>query len=299
MNPPVISIQECTKLFRKTVAVNKISLQVTPGSVYGLVGDNGAGKTTTIRMMLGMIPPSKGTVRVFGLDPIKDGVEIKRRIGYVSENREMYEWMKVSEIIWFVKQFYANWNDNLVNKLLEEMELPPKTKIKHLSRGTRAKLALLLAMGHEPELLILDEPSSGLDPLVRREMLEQVINLIQSEGRTVFFSSHLLDEVERVADNVGILCEGNLLADMPLDQLKEKMRRIRVAWEDEVPDTKDLALVERLESSGREESFIAPNYSDEVLVQFNELHPKSVKVEPLSLEEIFVHSVQTAKKKVS
>jgi ABC-2 type transport system ATP-binding protein len=297
MKPPVISILECTKLYRKKVAVNNISLHVEPGKVYGLVGDNGAGKTTTIKMMLGMLPPTSGTVRVFGLNPIQDGVAIKKRIGYVSENREMYEWMIVSEIIWFVKQFYDNWNDSLVEKLLLQMELPPKHKIKHLSRGMRAKLALLLAMGHEPDLLILDEPSSGLDPLVRREILEHIITLIQSEGRTVFFSSHLLDEVERVADHVGIVCQGHLLVDMPLEQLKDKMKRIRVAWDNEAPDIQGLAVIDTLESTGRETAYIADNYSDDILVQFKELKPRSVDVEPLSLEEIFVHSVQNAKKK--
>ncbi|MDX9753082.1 MAG: ABC transporter ATP-binding protein [bacterium] len=299
MNPPVIAILECTKQFRRTVAVKHLSLHVQPGTVYGLVGDNGAGKTTTIQMMLGLFPPTKGTVQVLGLDPIADGVAIKKRIGYVSENREMYEWMTVSEIIWFVKQFYPHWNDALVEKLQKDMELPAKTKIKHLSRGTRAKLALLLAMGHEPELLILDEPSSGLDPLVRREILEQVINLIQQEGRTVFFSSHLLDEVERVADHVGILCEGRLLMDMPLDELKDKKRRIRVAWDGAIPDTRHLVQVELLESAGREASFLTQNFSEDLLTQFESLKPVSVQVEALSLEDIFIHSVQAAKRRVS
>ena len=183
----IISFVNCTKKFWRRVAVSNLTLQVEPGKVYGLVGNNGAGKTTSIKMMLGFYPPSEGTVRVFGLDPQKKDIEIKNRIGYVSENREMYEWMKISEIVWFVKQFYNNWNDALVEKLLTVLELPPQTKVKHLSRGMRAKLALVLAMGHEPELLILDEPSSGLDPIVRREILEQIIAVIQSVGENGVF----------------------------------------------------------------------------------------------------------------
>ena len=295
MNRTAILMQECTKLFRLRTAVHNLSLQVETGKVYGLVGDNGAGKTTSIKMMLGLLPPSQGSIRVLGYDPGKQGVEMKKRIGYVSEGREMYPWMRVSEILWFQSQFYDNWDRELVADTLKTMELPPEEKIKNLSRGMKAKLALLLAMGHRPDLLILDEPSSGLDPIVRREILEHIISIIQSEGRTVFFSSHLLDEVERVSDQVGILCRGQLLRDESLETLKQKSKRIRVIWDGDIPRHESFQRVQFIEGAGHEEEFYADNYEETLLEQFNSHKPKSVNVESLSLEEIFVQTVRAAK----
>lgn len=296
MNPNAVVIQNCTKLFRNQFAVNNLSLTVKPGTIYGLVGDNGAGKTTTIKMMLGLLPPNHGSISVLGLNPEKDRVELMKRIGYVSENREMYDWMTISEILWFNAQFYSNWDDALVQETLKSMDLNPKQKIKHLSRGMRAKVALLLAMGHKPDLLILDEPSSGLDPLVRREILEQIVSIIQSEGRTVFFSSHQIDEVERVADQVGILCEGNLIRDESLDSLKNSTRRIRVAWDGETPDPNQFKNVLCIDQSGREEAYFTSSYSEEALQQFRALNPASLEVESLSLEEIVVETIRMQKK---
>lgn len=295
MNGSAIFLDQCTKVFRRCVAVHNLSLSVETGQVYGLVGDNGAGKTTTIKMMLGLLHPHPGQVKVLGYDPWVNGVEMKKRIGYVSEGREMYPWMRVSEILWFQSQFYETWDQEMVEQNLKTMELPPKEKIKNLSRGMRAKLALLLAMGHRPDLLILDEPSSGLDPIVRREILEQIISIIQSEGRTVFFSSHLLDEVERVADRVGILCRGQLLRDDPLDTLKQKVKRIRVVWDGEIPRHETFKQVRFLEGTGREEAFFVENFEENLLEQFRAHNPKSLDVESLSLEEIFVQTVRSAK----
>ncbi len=296
MNPIAISIQNCTKKFRGKKAVDNLSLNVEPGTVYGLVGNNGAGKTTTIKMLLGLLHPNQGQVLIFGLQPEKDTVEIMKRIGYVSENRELYEWMTLCEILWFNSQFYETWDKELVQKTLVSLDLNPAIKIKHLSRGSRAKVAMLLAIGHRPDLLILDEPSSGLDPLVRRELLEQMIALIQNEGRTVFFSSHQIDEVERVADRVGILCEGSLLRDEPLETLKETTKRIRVSWNGEIPDTQAFHHVSRIDRDGREEAYFTQSYQDEILTQFRECNPASLEVETLSLEEIVVETIRAHKR---
>ncbi len=296
MNSAAICIQHCTKTFRRKIAVNDLSLTVEPGTVYGLAGDNGAGKTTTIKMMLGLLRPSGGTIQVLGLDPRKGRLELMKRIGYVSEDREMYDWMTVSEILWFNAQFYETWDREMVQETIRIMDIDPELKIKHLSRGSRAKVAVLLAIGHRPDLLILDEPSSGLDPLVRREILEQVIAVIQSQGRTVFFSSHQIDEVERIADRVGILCDGRLLRDEPLDSIKENTRRIRVAWNGDIPDSSQFQNVQLLDRSGREEAYYTQAFSDEVLTQFRERNPANIEVETLNLEEIVVETIRLQKK---
>ncbi|MDP8243670.1 MAG: ABC transporter ATP-binding protein [Candidatus Hinthialibacter antarcticus] len=296
MNQLAIDIQHCTKIFRRKCAVHDLNLQIEPGKVYGLAGDNGAGKTTTIKMMLGLQRPTEGHLSIMGFSPAWETVRLKRMIGYVSENREMWQWMKIHEIIWFTKQFYLEWDDQLVESTRNDMNLDPEAKIKHLSRGERAKLALLLAIGHRPPLLILDEPSSGLDPIVRREILEQVVSLIQSEGRTVFFSSHLLDEVERVADDVGIMHNGRLLRNQSLTSLKESAKRIRVTWNGDIPEREQLSAVNWIEGSGREESYFSGEFEDGVLEQFRAYKPIDLQVEPMSLEEIFVETVRSARR---
>ncbi len=296
MNQLAINIQHCSKLFRRKCAVHDLSLEIEPGKVYGLAGDNGAGKTTTIKMMLGLQRPNEGHISILGYDPAWETVRLKRMIGYVSENREMWQWMKIHEIIWFTKQFYPEWDDQLVETTRDTMNLDPEAKIKHLSRGERAKLALLLAIGHRPPLLILDEPSSGLDPIVRREILEQVVSLIQSEGRTVFFSSHLLDEVERVADDVGIMHNGRLLRNQSLISLKDSAKRIRVTWNGDIPEREQLQAVNWIEGTGREESYFTGEFEDGVLEQFRAYKPIDLQVEPMSLEEIFVETVRSARR---
>jgi ABC-2 type transport system ATP-binding protein len=295
MTRKAIQIDRCTKTFGRTVAVQNVSIELEEGQIYGFVGDNGAGKTTTIKMMLGMLYPNQGTISLLELDPWKSDIALKNKIGFMSENREMYDWMTVKDIVWFQSQFYETWDSDYVEKTREMMELPPDKRVKHLSRGMRAKLALLLAVGHHPELLILDEPSSGLDAVVRREILEHVIEHVNKEGNTVFFSSHLLDEVERVADRVGILCKGRLLRDEPLDKLKETTKRIRVTWNGEIPDHQQFKQVIRTEYSEREETYFTDSYSEELLNQFKACNPHSLDVEVMSLEEIFVDTMRSSK----
>jgi ABC-2 type transport system ATP-binding protein len=295
MNRNSIQLQNLTKVFRHNVAVHNLSLKVEVGKVYGLVGDNGAGKTTTIKMMLGLLHPTQGMIEVLGYDPWRDGPNLKRLVGYVSEKREMYGWMSVEEILWFNAQFYETWDERYADEICRKMELPKIAKVKQLSRGMRAKLALLLAMGHRPELLILDEPSSGLDAIVRREILENIISVIQTEGRTVFFSSHLLDEVERIADHVGIISRGQLLKDAPLEVLKEKSRRIRVVWNGNMPTTERLHNVRLMQGAGKEEAYYTDDFREDLLDQFKAYQPKCLEVETLSLEEIFVETIRAAK----
>jgi ABC-2 type transport system ATP-binding protein len=200
---------------------------ITPlprGAVYGLVGANGAGKTTLIRHVLGLLRAESGSVRVFGFDPVADPVAVLSRIGYLSEENDLPGWMRVDELMRYSRAFYPAWDQGYAEELRQAFALDPRAKIKHLSKGQKARAGLLIALAHRPELLVLDEPSSGLDPIVRRDILGAILRTIAAEGRTVLFSSHLLEEVERVADHVTMISQGRIALSAPLHALKESHR---------------------------------------------------------------------------
>src|SRR5438445_4871723 len=220
----VISVLELTRRFGATTALDSVSLSLPHGAVYGLVGANGAGKTTLIRHILGLLRAERGSVRVFGLDPVADPVAVLSRIGYLSEENDLPGWMRVDELIRYTRAFYPKWDDAYAEELQQAFALDPAAKIKDLSRGQRARAGLLIALAHRPELLVLDEPSSGLDPIVRRDILGAVIRTIAHEGRTVLFSSHLLGEVEQVADHVTMISLGRIVLSDSLSAIKESHR---------------------------------------------------------------------------
>ncbi|HSP34946.1 MAG TPA: ABC transporter ATP-binding protein [Thermoanaerobaculia bacterium] len=201
-----------------------VSLSVPRGAVYGLVGANGAGKTTLIRHILGLLRAQSGTVRVFGRDPVADPVGVLSRIGYLSEDNDLPGWMRVDELVRYSRAFYPGWDDAYAEELRRAFALDETTRIKNLSKGQKARAGLLIALAYRPELLVLDEPSSGLDPIVRRDILAAVIRTIADEGRTVLFSSHLLDEVEQVADHVTMISHGTIVLSAPLAEIKQAHR---------------------------------------------------------------------------
>lgn len=222
-----ITIDNASKFYRDQVALDGLSLEVPEGSVFGLLGENGAGKTTTLQILLGLIKADSGSARVLGLDPARDGLEIRRRVGYVPELPALYDWMTVAEIGWFAAGFHPEpgvgtsaFQTRYVD-LIQGFDLPAKRKIKALSKGMRAKVSLSLALASAPPLLILDEPTSGLDTMVRREFLESMVDLA-SVGRTVLLSSHQIAEVERVASHVAFLHKGKLLLTETLEDLKSR-----------------------------------------------------------------------------
>jgi ABC-2 type transport system ATP-binding protein len=284
----VIETHNLTRIFGKKIAVDNLSLKVPRGSVFAFLGKNGAGKTTTIRMLLNLLEKSSGEIKVLEMDPATNDIDIKRRIGYVGDGVEMSEWMKVREIIWFCKGFYEDWDDEFATDLQEKLELDSETIVKNLSRGEQAKLALLLSMAYRPELLILDEPTAGLDVVVRRDFLEGIIELIQQEGRTIFFSSHIVHEVERVADWVGIIDAGKMVCCLPLLELKENVKRISMTFDDKVPDLSSIPHLLSFESTGRQPSIIVSHFNDATMSALKQLKPVSMDVIDLSLEDIFV-----------
>jgi ABC-2 type transport system ATP-binding protein len=224
MTEPVIRLSDLTRRFGKTIALASVSLALPRGAVYGLVGANGAGKTTLIKHVLGLLRAQGGSVRVFGLDPVADPVGVLSRIGYLSEDNDLPGWMRVNELMRYTRAFYPGWDDGYAEDLWRAFELDPTATVGKLSRGQRARTGLLLALAHRPELLVLDEPSSGLDPIVRKDILGAIIRTIAHEGRTVLFSSHLLDEVEEVAQHVTMIDRGRIVLSGPLDALKDSHR---------------------------------------------------------------------------
>ncbi len=224
MSEPVISVSGLTRRFGAKTALASVNVTMERGAVYGLVGANGAGKTTLIKHILGLLRAESGSVRVFGLDPVADPVGVLSRIGYLSEEHDLPEWMRVDELIRYSRAFYPGWDDAYAEELRQTFALDPAAKIRTLSKGQKARTGLLIALAYRPELLVLDEPSSGLDPIVRRDIVGAVIRTVADEGRTVLFSSHLLEEVEQVADHVTMISGGRIVLSEPLHALKESHR---------------------------------------------------------------------------
>jgi ABC-2 type transport system ATP-binding protein len=252
MNESVVNVSELTRRFGARTALASVSLSMSRGAVYGLVGANGAGKTTLIKHVLGLLRAESGSVRVFGLDPVADPVAVLSRIGYLSEENDVPGWMRVDELIRYSRAFYPAWDDGYAEELRQKFVLDPAAKIRNLSKGQKARAGLLIALAHRPELLVLDEPSSGLDPIVRRDILGAVLRTIAEEGRTVLFSSHLLEEVEQVADHVTMIHQGTIALSAPLDEIKESHHCLTVRFAESRHHAPAVAGVLRWDGLGQE-----------------------------------------------
>ncbi|MEX2315659.1 MAG: ABC transporter ATP-binding protein [Pirellulales bacterium] len=231
MNEPAIDIQAVCKTFRSTNVLRGVTMRVERGKTFAFLGRNAAGKTTLIRMLLGLLKRDEGAIRVLGLDPQREPLALRRRVGYLAEDQTMYGWMKVSEIVRFVAPFYATWDHDLATRYVRDFELPPNAKIKHLSKGQNVRLGLVLALAHRPELVILDDPALGLDPIMRKQFNRDLITHLQGEGRTIFYSSHLLYEVEPVADEVAILHEGRIVRQADTETLRRQVKQFILSRE--------------------------------------------------------------------
>jgi ABC-2 type transport system ATP-binding protein len=227
----VVTVTNLSRTFGVKKALNDVSFTVKRGTVFGLVGENGAGKSTLIKHLLGLWRAEEGSVRVFGLDPVADPKAVLGRIGYLSEQPDLPGWMRVDELLRFTQAFYPKWDMRYAEELREQFGLDPAARVNTLSKGQHAKLGLIAAQAHRPDLLLLDEPSSGLDPIVRRDILGAIIRTVTDEGRTVIFSSHLLDEIERVSDHLAMLHRGVLRFCESLDAVKARHRRIALHFE--------------------------------------------------------------------
>jgi ABC-2 type transport system ATP-binding protein len=290
-NAPVVAVNGLVHRYGKKVALDGVTLEVPRGRVFGLVGENGAGKTTLIRHLLGLLRPDAGTVSVFGTDPVADPVGVLSRIGCLSEDRDLPDWMRVDELIRYTQAFYPDWDENYAEELRELFMLDWRTKVRSLSRGERAKAALLCALAFRPELLVLDEPSSGLDPAVRQDILEAILRDVVAEGRTVLFSSHLLDEVERVSDIVAMIHHGKVVLCGPLDDIKAAHRRVVLHFEEAPARRPEGHGIISAKGSGREWTLLCDGANGAAQAAAAGLGGRIIEECVPSLEEIFLARV--------
>ena len=246
-----IDLQAVTKSFRRTEVLRGVTLRVERGKTFAFLGRNASGKTTTIRMLLGLLKRDDGSIRVLGLDPQREPLELRRRVGYLAEDQTMYGWMQVGEILRFVAPFYPTWDHDFALRYVRDFELPIGTKIKHLSKGQNVRLGLVLALAHRPELVILDDPALGLDPIMRKQFNRDLITHLQGEGRTVFYSSHLLYEVEPVADEVAILDQGRIVRQAETEVLRRDVKQLILGREAYASQRKHLSVLDARDDGER------------------------------------------------
>jgi len=290
----VIEVRGLTRRFGATTALHDLSLEVPRGGVFGLIGGNGAGKTTLIRHLLGLLRAQQGTVSVFGLDPVRHPVPVLSRIGYLSEERDLPDWMRVGELLQYSQAFYPDWDPRFAEELRDAFDLDSRAFVRDLSRGQRARAGLLVALAYRPDLLILDEPSSGLDPVVRRDILGAIIRTIADEGRTVLFSSHLLDEVERVADRVAMIHRGQILLTASMDEIKDRHRRLTLRFDANLPEPPSLVGTISRSGSGSEWTYVCSGEPAQLRRAAESLGATVVDDATLTLDEIFVSHVESA-----
>jgi len=284
-----------TKEFGKFAAVQSLDLRVAANRTTGFLGRNGSGKSTTIKMLLGMTHPTGGSATVLGRTVTDEQAnrETRRNIAYVGEDKQLYRYMTVEHLIRFTKSFYSDWEPDVHERLLKRFQLPLDRKVKALSKGMRTKLALLLALSRRPELLILDEPGEGLDPVAVEDLLQDLVSA-GANGITVFFSSHQITEVERIADQVCILDRGKLVADLSLEDMRKDYRRITLGFSNEPQPAKfRLPGVRNIQTSGRQITLIASGNADAIVEIARDMGPVSVDVAPIGLREVFLDTVKT------
>jgi ABC-2 type transport system ATP-binding protein len=286
--PAIVELTNVTRRFGDKLALDHITFRVPAGSVVGLVGENGAGKTTLIKHILGLLKTQSGSVRVFGRDPVVDPVGVLSRIGYLSEEPDMPGWMRVHELMRYIAAFYPTWDPQYAEQLRREFDLDPAAKVKQLSKGQRARAGLLIALAYRPELLLLDEPSSGLDPIVRRDILGAIIRTIADEGRTVLFSSHLLAEVERVSDEVAMIRSGRILFCDSLDRIKETHARVTFEFSDPQPTPPSLSGALAWDGGGREWTAVCTGRVEQFRESATAMGARVIQQSPVSLDEIFI-----------
>ena len=290
-----IETEGLTKYYGDFEAVRGLTMRVPKGTITGFLGQNGAGKSSTIKMLLGMSRPSRGTGHVLDFDIANErqSIEMRKRVAYVGEDKRLYDYMTVAQMIQFTKAFYPGWRENVEQRLLEEFRLPLKRLTKNLSKGMRTQVALLLAFARGADLMILDEPTEGLDPVMAEKLLELVVGAA-AEGATVFFSSHQVAEVEQIADRILLIDRGRLLLDTSLEMISEDFRRIRAVY-DAPPPAGSLTLegVKRVTVDGRVVSVMVSRDSARIAERMRgHSGASSVEVLPMSLKEIVLESLK-------
>jgi ABC-2 type transport system ATP-binding protein len=289
----VVVVEKLSRRFGDKLALDAVDLVLERGVVLGLVGKNGAGKTTLIQHLLGLLRAQHGSVRVFGLDPVEEPAEVLGRVGYLTEDRNLPGWMTVGELMRYTAAFYPRWDPGYAARLCDDFRLDLRQKIRTLSRGQHARAALVTALAHRPELLVLDEPSSGLDPVVRRDVLEAILHTVAEEGRTVLFSSHLLDEVERMSDRLALIEGGRILLSGSLDSIRGRHWRIVVRANGlpphavSRPETLAVPGVLAVRADGGEATLTCDGEREAIEAELRRAGYECLSCTPASLDEIF------------
>ncbi len=281
---PVIQIRDLRKCFGRHEVLKQVSFDIPRGQTLALLGRNGAGKTTIIRTLLGLLAPDSGTICVGGLSPQTDPIEVRRRTGFLAEDQQMFGWMTVDQQIRFVAAFHKTWDHALAQRYLTQFQLTPQKKVNHLSKGQSVRLGLLLALAHRPEVVILDDPALALDPIMRKEFNRDLIAHLQGGGCTVLYSSHLLAEVEAVADSVAILHNGRIVRQGMTEELRDEVKQLVFAAEDFPTVASRLKLLD-VEVRNSEVSVVVDDaHSAQRILRQLEVFPRVVD---LTLDDIF------------
>ncbi|MCK5000268.1 MAG: ABC transporter ATP-binding protein [Anaerohalosphaera sp.] len=293
-NQTVIQTIDLTRYFGTFRAVDHVSLSIPKGCICGLLGRNGAGKTTIIKMLLGLLPPTTGSSAVLGCDSTAITPAIRQRVGYVTEGHHLYRYMSIDQLRNFQKPFFPDqWDNDLFNEMIEYFDLPRKKKVKNFSNGQRAQVSLALAIAPNPELLIMDDPTLGLDAAIRRQFLEGMIHLIQSRGKTILFSSHILSDVERVSDRIIVIDKGAVRADCTLDQFQNSIRKTAIKFPAKPPsvDTLQGLLHQRADSNQLEIVTVGAS-ENQIEAWAKQNNASVVKFIPMNLEDTFIEYTQ-------
>ncbi len=288
MSETALSLKEVSKKFGSKEVLKSIDFAVPAGTIMGVVGKNGAGKTTMIKCLLGLLKLDSGQARVFDDDSWNLSLETRQRIGYVPQVMTGFRWLSVKGLLEYTGSFYEFWNTEKVNSLVSEWELDPEAKISTLSVGERQKLSIILAMGHEPDLYIFDEPVAGLDPVARRKFIKQLIDLNISKNKTMLFSSHITSDLERVAADIALLKNGEMVFMGDLASLQERVRRVHVQAQQDLPDPLPLSNVVSSTVNRTAATAIVDGVSDEEILGLEQKLSARITVEQLNLEEIFL-----------
>lgn len=288
MSRSAIELDNLVKYYEGRCVLDGVSLEVPTGCIYGLLGRNGSGKTTIIRILLGIEPPTRGGTSLCGVASERLTREVKGRIGYVAEGHNLIGSYKVSRLAALCRGMSTQWNDKFFNHLMDTFRLPLDRKVKQLSMGMRAQLNLALAMATEPELLILDDPTLGLDTVVRRTFLELAVDLLARDGRTILFSSHILSDVERIADRIGILSAGKLIVDCRLDHLKEHVKKLRLIFPGRAPDQLPMTDIINSRAEGRELILTVAHLTSQKRHFLQTFGLETIEEIPMTLEDIFI-----------
>jgi ABC-2 type transport system ATP-binding protein len=285
---PVIRTQGLTRYFGAKPAVYDLNLEVPRGCVFAFLGRNGSGKTTTIRMLLGLLQPTRGEGSILGHDIRSLPPEARARIGYLTEEHQLYDWMRVKECGGFQSQFYPRWNEKIFRGVIGHFNLKPTARVKDLSRGERAGLCLGLTLAPEPELLVLDDPAMGLDPVAHRSLMESMVYLTRRSDRTIFFSSHQLADVERVADYIAILDRSVLRMCCSLETFRNSVQQVRLRFPGPPPPLPDIpGLLQAFRAEG-ELRLTCVHYGATTEKALRALAPAQMEMVPLSLEDAFI-----------